>query len=66
MKINIKRINVWGDNPSFPEFVELLVDENSVYEGPGDSTINTFVEGFVCGIESLGHDFDYSVEDMDE
>ncbi len=66
MKVSIKRINTWSDNPSVPEFTELLVDENSVYEGPGDSTINTFVEGFICGIESLGYDFDYSVEDIYE
>lgn len=66
MKISVKRINTWTDKSEYPEYIEIQMDESTVYEGPGDATSNAFVDGFLCSLDAVGINFEYTVEDIED
>lgn len=66
MKIPVKRINTWSDKSAYPEYIEIQFDDSIVYEGPGDATSNAFCDGFLCALDSVGINFEYSVEDNED
>lgn len=66
MKIQITRVNTWNEDSVLPISVELLLESYPVYEGPGDEFTNSFVDGFICAMESLDKDYVFDVENIYE
>ncbi len=65
-----KRVNIWNDNPLYPddkpELVEFFLDDELMVSDLPGKEVDAQIEGILMGLDYAGHDYIFEIEEVVE